>query len=101
MWYLCFYMITFYYSTNRRKKALWFTFLSGVAEPIGALLAWLLLAPILSDFLMGVLFAIVAGIMLYISFEELVPSSRQYGYNSVALWSLFVGVCIMPISLAI
>ena len=42
-----------------------------------------------------------AGIMLYISFEELVPSSRQYGYNSVALWSLFAGVCIMPISLAI
>ena len=90
-----------YYGTNSRKKALWFTFLSGVAEPIGALLAWLLLAPILSDFLMGVLFAIVAGIMLYISFEELVPSSRQYGYNSVALWSLFAGVCIMPISLAI
>ena len=71
------------------------------AERMGALLAWLLLAPILSDFLMGVLFAIVAGIMLYISFEELVPSSRQYGYNSVALWSLFAGVCIMPISLAI
>ena len=90
-----------YYGTNSRKKALWFTFLSGVAEPIGALLAWLLLAPILSDFLMGVLFAVVAGIMLYISFEELVPSSRQYGYNSVALWSLFAGVCIMPISLAI
>lgn len=90
-----------YYGTSSKKKALWYTFLSGIAEPVGALLAWLLLAPILNDFIMGVLFAIVAGIMLYISFEELIPSSRQYGFNTIALWSLFAGVCIMPISLAI
>jgi len=89
-----------YYATGNKKRALGYTFLSGIAEPIGAALAWLLLGPILTDTMMGALFALVAGIMLYISFEELIPSSRQYGYNRLALWSLFAGVCIMPISLA-
>ena len=89
-----------YYATGNKKRSLGYTFLSGIAEPIGAALAWLLLGPVLTDTLMGALFALVAGIMLYISFEELIPSSRQYGYNRLALWSLFAGVCIMPISLA-
>jgi len=90
-----------YYSTSSRSRAVLYTFLSGVAEPIGALLAWLVLAPYISSALLGALFSIVAGIMLYIAFEELLPSSRQYGHNRLALWSLFVGVCVMPISMAI
>ena len=90
-----------YCGTGSKKKALLYTFVAGIAEPVGALIAWLILAPVLSEFLMGIIFAAVAGIMLYISFEELLPSSRQYGYTGIALWSLFLGVCIMPISMAI
>lgn len=90
-----------YYATNSKGKAFFYTFLSGIAEPIGAVLAWLILAPYISPAMMGALFAIVSGIMMYIAFEELIPSSRQYGYDRLALWSLFAGVCIMPISMVI
>ena len=90
-----------YYATNSKRRALFYTFISGIAEPIGALLAWLVLAPYITASMMGALFAMVAGIMLYIAFEELLPSSRQYGHDRLALWSLFAGVCVMPISMAI
>ncbi|MGI6151504.1 MAG: zinc transporter ZupT [Christensenellales bacterium] len=90
-----------YYATNSKGCAFFYTFLSGVAEPIGAVIAWLVLAPFISAKMLGALFSIVSGIMLYIAFEELLPSSRQYGYDRLALWSLFAGVCIMPISMVL
>lgn len=90
-----------YYATNSKGRAFFYTFLSGIAEPIGAVIAWLVLAPYISSAMMGVLFSLVSGIMLYIAFEELLPSSRQYGYDRLALWSLFAGVCIMPISMVL
>jgi len=90
-----------YYASGSRGRAFLYTFLSGIAEPIGAVIAWLVLAPYINAAMMGVLFSIVSGIMLYIAFEELIPSSRQYGYDRLALWSLFAGVCIMPISLVL
>lgn len=90
-----------YYASGKKGRAFFYTFLSGIAEPIGAVIAWLVLAPYISSAMMGALFAIVSGIMLYIAFEELIPSSRQYGHDRLALWSLFAGVCIMPISLVI
>lgn len=90
-----------YFSTQSKATALKYTFLSGVAEPIGAILAFLVLRPFITEFLLGAIFAIVAGIMIYISFEELIPSSRQYGYSRLALLSSFAGICLMPLSGAI
>lgn len=87
-----------YYATKDKKKALKYTFLSGIAEPIGGLLAFLILRPIITDFALGVIFALIAGIMLYICLEELIPSSRQYGHNRPALFFTFLGICIMPLS---
>lgn len=87
-----------YFATDSKFTALKYTFLSGVAEPIGALLAFLVLRPFLNEFFLGAIFAIVAGIMIYISFEELIPTSRQYGYSRMALLSSFFGICIMPLS---
>lgn len=87
-----------YYATNSVKKAFKFTLLSGMAEPMGALLAFLILRPIINDLVLGAIFAIVAGIMIYISLEELIPSSRQYGYRNLALFSTFAGICLMPLS---
>jgi len=87
-----------YFATGDRKKALKYAFLSGISEPLGALLAFLVLQPIITDFLMGAVFAVLAGIMLYIAIEELIPSSRQYGHTKEALIATFAGICLMPLS---
>lgn len=84
-----------YYATGSKKKALGYTFLSGIAEPLGALLALLLLRDTVNDMLLGAVFALVSGIMLYIAFEELIPSSRQYGRDKTAFWCTISGVCLM------
>lgn len=86
-----------YFSTHSKSKTLFYTFLAGIAEPIGALIAFSLLRIFLNDFTMGIVFAIAAGIMLYIAIEELLPSSRQYGYKRAALIATFAGITIMPL----
>lgn len=87
-----------YYSTGSRMKAFRYTMYSGLSEPVGAILAYLILKPFINEFLLGLIFAFVMGIMLYISFEELIPSSREYGYKNLSICSIFLGICIMPIS---
>ncbi len=87
-----------YYATNNKRKAVFYTFLSGAAEPVGALAAFLVLRPFIDDFVLGAVFAAVAGIMIYITIEELIPSSRQYGHDKEALLATFTGICLMPLS---
>ncbi|GAB6169591.1 zinc transporter ZupT [Clostridium carnis] len=87
-----------YYSTQSKSKAFKYTLLSGLAEPIGALLAFLFLRPFINDIILAITFAIVAGIMLYISFAELIPTARQYGYSKIYVLSVFLGICIIPLS---
>jgi ZIP family zinc transporter len=60
-----------YYATGSRKRAFWLSFSSGLAEPVGALIGYLLLMPFLSPTMFGILFAMVAGIMVFISLDEL------------------------------
>jgi len=88
-----------YYSTESRSKAFWWATLSGFAEMAGALVGFLLLIPFLSETLFGALYASVAGIMVYISFDTLLPSAREYGENHLAVYGLILGMLIMAISL--
>ncbi|MHB1315704.1 MAG: zinc transporter ZupT [Christensenellales bacterium] len=90
-----------YCATGSKKTAFKYTFLSGIAEPIGAVAAFLLLQPLMSDLMIGILFSIISGVMLYIALEELFPSSRQYGYTRLALIATFAGICLMPLTNAI
>ncbi len=87
-----------YFATGNRMKALKYTFLSGIAEPIGALLAFLVLRPYINELTLGIIFAVISGVMLYIAVEELIPSSRQYGYGREALFATFAGIVLMPLS---
>lgn len=87
-----------YYASFSRKKALRLTALCALAEPFGALTAFLILYPFLNDAVLGAVFAIVAGIMVYVTIEELIPSSRQYGHDREALWATFAGICFMPLT---
>ncbi len=91
--------IPVYYATGNRKKAFILSFLSGLAEPIGALIGYFLLRQFFSDTLFGVLFASVAGIMVFISLDELLPTAEKYGKHHSAIYGLIAGMAVMAISL--
>jgi ZIP family zinc transporter len=88
-----------FYATGNRKKAFWFSFLSGIAEPVGAIIAYLFLMRFMSPELMGCVFAAVAGIMVFISLDELLPAAHEYGEYHIAIYGLVAGMGIMAASL--
>jgi ZIP family zinc transporter len=91
--------VPIYYATGDRRRAFFWSLLSGLAEPAGALLGYLVLRPFLTPGLMGVLFGGVAGIMVYISLDELLPTSRAYGRGHDSLYGLLGGMAVMALSL--
>lgn len=93
--------IPVYCATGSRMKALGWSLLSGTAEPIGALLAYFILLPILNDTIFGVLYAAIAGIMVFISLDELLPTAEEYGEHHLAIYGLSAGMIIMAFSLLV
>lgn len=91
--------VPIYYATGNKKKAFLHSFLSGLAEPLGALLGFTLLRPFFSPAFMGILFGIVAGIMVFISLDELLPSAEEYGEHHLSIYGLIAGMAIMAVSL--
>lgn len=91
--------VPIYQATGSRKKAFQYSFLSGLAEPIGALMGWLVLIPIMSDMVYGIIFAGVAGIMVFISIDELLPAAREYGEHHLSVYGLIAGMMVMAASL--
>ena len=91
--------VPIYQATGSRRRAFVYSFLSGLAEPLGALLGWLVLRPIMSDTLFGLLFAGVAGIMVFISLDELLPAAREYGEHHLSIYGLIAGMAVMAVSL--
>jgi ZIP family zinc transporter len=88
-----------YYATKSKRKALWYSFLSGIVEPIGAILALLLLYPFINGFNLNFMFAVVAGIMVFISFDELLPTCFRYKKFHISILGLFIGMFLMSMSL--
>ena len=93
--------VPIYYATGSRMRAFAYSLLSGLAEPVGAIVGYLILRPFISGGLMGGLFAGVAGIMVYISLDELLPTSRAYGKGHDSLYGLLAGMIMMALSLLI
>ncbi len=91
--------IPIYYATKSRKKAFSYSFLSGLSEPIGALIGYFILMKFMNDAVFGVIFAGVAGIMVYISLDELLPTAEKYGEHHIAIYGLIMGMVVMAISL--
>lgn len=89
------------YATGSRRRAFLWSFLSGLAEPLGALVGFLLLRPWLSPGLLGLVFAAVAGVMVYISLDELLPAAEEYGEHHVAIGGLVAGMLVMAVSLVL
>jgi ZIP family zinc transporter len=91
--------IPVYCATGSRKKAFLYSLLSGFSEPLAAVVGYLILFPFLNDVIFGVLFAAVAGIMIFISLDELLPTAREYGEHHLSMYGLIGGMLIMAVSL--
>ncbi|HEX9185514.1 MAG TPA: zinc transporter ZupT [Vicinamibacteria bacterium] len=90
-----------YYATGSRARAFSWSFLSGLSEPVGAVAAWMLLSGLPGYALKGALFAAVAGVMVFISFDELLPTAREYGEHHLAVYGLTAGMAVMAASLVL
>lgn len=93
--------VPIYYATGSKRKGFLYALLSGLAEPAGALAAALILQPFLTDQLLGLIFCMVAGIMVFISFDELLPTAEKYGEHHVAIYGVVAGMMMMSITLIV
>ena len=88
-----------YYSSGSRKKAFIVSFFSGITEPLGAIIGYLILRPFFNETLFGILFGAMAGIMVFISIEELLPMAREYEKSKVTIIGTILGMGIIALSL--
>ena len=93
--------VPIFYATGVRMKAFKLSLLSGLAEPLGAVVAYLILMPFLTDVMFGVIFAGVAGIMIFISLDELLPAAKKYDETHLSIYGLVAGMAVMAISLVL
>ena len=91
--------IPIYQATGSRKKAFSYTLISGLAEPVGAVLAFSILMPFISPMLLGCTYAAVSGIMVFISFDELLPAAHEFGEHHISILGLVSGMALMAFSL--
>ncbi|EAH5877580.1 zinc transporter ZupT [Campylobacter jejuni] len=88
-----------YHATGDKKKAFIYSALSGLAEPLGAFVGALILLPFIGDLTLAISFAVIAGIMVFISLDELLPAAKTYDKAHDSLYGLIAGMAIMALSL--
>ncbi|MCH4887597.1 zinc transporter ZupT [Acidaminobacter sp. JC074] len=93
--------VPLYFATGDKKKAFRLSFLSGLSEPVGAIIGYFILRTFMTDTTFGIIFAGVAGIMVYISLDELLPTAEKYGEHHIAIWGLIAGMAVMASSLVL
>ena len=93
--------IPIYHATGNRRKAFWFSFLSGLTEPLGAVIAYFFLMSFWSPLVNGIVMSAVAGIMVYISLDKLLPTAKEYGKHHISIFGLIGGMMLMALSLFI
>ncbi len=91
--------VPIYHATGSKKKAFWLSFASGLAEPLGALIAFFFLLPYWSPSLDALILAAIAGIMIFISLDELLPTAEKYGKHHISIIGVVVGMLVMGVSL--
>lgn len=90
--------VPIYYSTNSKLKAILYTFISGLSELFGAIITYIFLKPFINDFIMGILFSVIAGIMMHIAISELLPTSLSYKNTKLTKLFILLGLVFIIIS---
>ncbi|MBP6875454.1 MAG: zinc transporter ZupT [Candidatus Eisenbacteria bacterium] len=85
--------------TGNRRRAFFYSFLSGIAEPVGAAIGALILLPFLTPAILAYVLAGVGGLMVFISLDELVPASKEYGHEHLTILATMAGMVVMAVSL--
>ncbi|MBK8974617.1 MAG: zinc transporter ZupT [Planctomycetes bacterium] len=93
--------VPIYYATGDKRKAFWYSLLSGLSEPVGAACAWLVLGPFLSPAVTGGVLAAVAGIMVFLSMDQLLPNAKRYEPGHLSVYGLVGGMAVMALTLLI
>ena len=88
-------------ATGSRSKAFWLSTMTGLAEPVGAVIGYLLLAPVLTGEAMGAILAGVAGVMVFVSLDELLPAAEETGEHHTVIYSLIGGMAVMAVTLLV
>lgn len=91
--------VPIFYATSNRKKAFFYSFLSGLSEPVGAVIGYLILLPFLTPVVLATVLAFVAGVMVYISLDELLPMAHRYGHGHLVIIGIVLGMLIIAVSL--
>ena len=93
--------VPIFYATENKKKAFFYSFISGMSEPAGAVIGYLVLLPFLTPILLAALLAFAAGVMIYVSLDELLPMAHCYGHGHLVIAGIVLGMLVMAVSLLI
>lgn len=93
--------VPIYYSTGSKKKAFLYSFLVGLCQPLGAIIGYLLFSNIDTELFSGLLYTVVSGIMIFISLDELLPSSQKDNDHHLSVYGAIAGMMVMALSLSI
>jgi len=93
--------VPIFYATQNKGQAFVYSFLSGLSEPVGAMVGYLILLPFLTPAVLAAVLAFVAGIMIYISLDELLPVAHRYGHGHLVMVGIVCGMLIMAVSLLV
>ena len=93
--------VPIYYSSGSKRKAFMYTLLVGLCQPLGAIIGYALLSRFFNDTLFGFLFSLVAGIMIFVSLDELLPASQKYEDHHLSVYGAIAGMIVMAISLGV
>lgn len=93
--------VPIFYATRSKKKAIWATVISAIAEPIGAFAGYFVLSPFIGPHVFGAVFGAIAGAMVYLSLDELIPTAKRYAQGHETIYGIVSGMGIIALSLAL
>jgi len=91
--------VPIYFATGKRRRAFLISLASGLSEMLGAIIGLMLFSWLRTDLMLGIVLAATAGIMIYISFDELLPTAEKYGEHHLAIYGVLSGMGVMAVSL--
>jgi ZIP family zinc transporter len=91
--------VPIYHSTGSKNKAFIYSLLVGLCQPLGAIIGYMVLSQFFNDMVFGILFSVVAGIMIFVSLDELLPSSQKYEDHHISVYGAIAGMIVMALSL--